>query len=347
MRGHDSIMSPRFFSPRRVAAFLLGVLIAAFGAAVYHRDLLMSSAHGSAGFTPPGAAERLKAIGSFDKLSDTDRRAFTPGEDFKPIPAPGPSDWLTVRKEFGQTYDRFVASRPNKPSTKRNVICMQPLGDFLEDRSPSLDLLEKFAAAYFGMKVKVLPSQPVEKSKLTTRINPGTKKLQILAGDVLELLKGKLPADAYCVQAVTMEDLYPQASWNFVFGMASLRERVGVFSFARYDPAFYGVQRKADYKEVLLRRSCKVLAHEAGHMFGIEHCVYFSCCMNGSNHLGESDSRDVHLCPMCLRKLQHVVGFDIVKRYKALLAVYKEMGFDRESAWVEKRLAHISGDGAR
>ena len=34
-----------------------------------------------------------------------------------------------------------------------------------------------------------------------------------------------------------------------------------------------------------LRRSCKVLAHEACHMFGIEHCVWFRCLMNGSNHL--------------------------------------------------------------
>jgi archaemetzincin len=35
-----------------------------------------------------------------------------------------------------------------------------------------------------------------------------------------------------------MEDLYPDPAWNFVFGQASLRERVEVFSFARYDPAF-------------------------------------------------------------------------------------------------------------
>jgi archaemetzincin len=33
-----------------------------------------------------------------------------------------------------------------------------------------------------------------------------------------------------------MEDLYPEPSWNFVFGQASLNERVGVYSFARYGP---------------------------------------------------------------------------------------------------------------
>jgi archaemetzincin len=191
------------------------------------------------------------------------------------------------------------------------------------------------------MNVKLLPAVAVEKGGFTTRTNSRTRKRQILAGDVLDMLKKKLPADAYCILAVTMEDLYPQSSWNFVFGMASLRERVGVFSFTRYDPAFYGGRRGKDYKKVILRRSCKVLAHEAGHMFGMEHCVYFSCCMNGSNHLKESDSREVHLCPMCLRKLHHVVGFDVVKRYRKLLGVYKEMGLDEEARWVKNRLERI------
>ena len=31
-------------------------------------------------------------------------------------------------------------------------------------------------------------------------------------------------------------------------------------------------------------RACKVMVHEVCHMFGIKHCVYFHCLMNGSNH---------------------------------------------------------------
>ena len=87
-----------------------------------------------------------------------------------------------------------------------------------------------------------------------------------------------------------MDDLYPEPSWNFVFGQASLGERVGVYSFARYDPAFYGEKRGEDYEKVLLWRSCKVLVHETAHMFGLRHCIYFKCVLNGSNHLKESDS---------------------------------------------------------
>ena len=36
-----------------------------------------------------------------------------------------------------------------------------------------------------------------------------------------------------------MIDLYPNESWNFVFGQANPGAGVGVFSFARYDPLFY------------------------------------------------------------------------------------------------------------
>jgi len=41
--------------------------------------------------------------------------------------------------------------------------------------------------------------------------------------------------------SVTMVDIYPRDSWNFVFGLASLKDRTGVFSFKRYDPAFQGI----------------------------------------------------------------------------------------------------------
>ena len=40
--------------------------------------------------------------------------------------------------------------------------------------------------------------------------------------------------DTYCILAVTNNDLYPRDSWNFVFGLADMEERCGVFSFARH-----------------------------------------------------------------------------------------------------------------
>ena len=143
-----------------------------------------------------------------------------------------------------------------------------------------------------------------------------------------------------------MRDLYPDPRWNFVFGQASLRERVGVYSFARYDPRFYGERPAAgkedEVRQLLLRRSCKVLAHEAGHMFGIGHCVYFHCLMNGSNHLEEADARPLHLCPVDLRKLHDSIGFDVVERYRRLRAFYRKAGFGDEADWMDRRIKYLT-----
>jgi archaemetzincin len=93
---------------------------------------------------------------------------------------------------------------------------------------------------------------------------------------------------------------------------------------------------------LILRRSCKVLAHETCHMFGILHCIYFKCLMNGSNHLEESDRRPLHLCPVDLRKLHYSIGFDINQRYRNLLEFDKAVHFDDEAQWLSKRLSRAA-----
>lgn len=295
-------------------------------------------------FTPPEKEERLRAIGNLNELPESLKGLFKEGESFKPLPFPNPGDWLYEHPESGQTYTDFINSNPNKPDSKRNKIYLQPSGDFPEDASPSLGKLKEYVSAFFSLEVRLLLPLDIKDAKLTTRINPYTKKNQILTTDILNLLKRNLPVDAFCLMAITMEDLYPQQTWNFVFGQASFRERVGVYSFARYDPAFYGKERGKDYKKLILWRSCKVLAHEIGHQFGIEHCIYYHCVMNGSNHLQESDARPQHLCPVDLRKLYYSTGFDLEERYKKLQNFHEEYGFEKEANWVKERLKEVLKD---
>lgn len=296
-------------------------------------------------FEPPTETERMGAIGSTRKLSEILKKALEPGEDFEAMSPPQPGEWLAEHEEKGQSFDQFVEANPNRPDTIRKIIYLQPLGEFPDGRIPLLERLEEYSEAYFAMEVQVLPPLALSGNKITTRINQHTQNRQILAADILALLRKNLPADAFCVLAITMEDLYPDPSWNFVFGQAMLRGRVGVYSFARYDPVFYGEKRGSDYEEILLRRSCKILAHETAHMFGLRHCIYFKCVVNGSNHLQESDSRPLHLCPVCLRKLQHSIGFDVVNRYRHLLRFYQKIGFDNDAQWITNRLEHILGSG--
>ena len=114
--------------------------------------------------------------------------------------------------------------------------------------------------------------------------------------------------------SILMQDIYPGPKWNYVFGWANYKARTGVFSFARYDPSFYG-NTDSDVELKLLSNSCYVMVHEIGHMFGMLHCINYECIMNGFNSEVEQNRRlrcnhpifdlnnIVVLCPVCQRKL--------------------------------------------
>ncbi|XP_020351370.2 archaemetzincin-2 isoform X1 [Oncorhynchus kisutch] len=94
-------------------------------------------------------------------------------------------------------------------------------------------------AFYYWLVVKLLPPVTVAATDCAFRVNSSSHNLQIHAGDLLRFLQKRKPYDAFGIMGITVIDLYPKDSWNFVFGRASLTEGMGVFSFARYDDNFY------------------------------------------------------------------------------------------------------------
>lgn len=240
---------------------------------------------------------------------------------------PGPSDWLSSHYESGQTYAQYLNSNPHYPDQRRKVLYVIPLGEFGES-APKLSSLDDYMTAYFHpMKVRVMKTIPDEEVVAKSRMNGGVKQWK--TGDILRWMEKRLPADAYGMLAVTMTDLYPDEQWNFVFGQATYKKRVGVFSFARYG--------SEDEKLVLLRAG-KVLTHEMGHMFGIKHCIAFQCNMNGANHLMEVVRSPPHLCPVCLEKLHRAVKFDPKERYEKLLEYYDKQELKVQANWTRARL---------
>lgn len=293
-------------------------------------------------FVPPTRAEREAAAGPLAGLDAPLRRAFTDGGEFRAKRGPAAADWLAAHEEPGQTFSQYRASRPNVPDDRRSKLQILPLGAFEKGKAPGIPLLRDYMAAYFcPMTVEVLPPVAAGEVPAQSRRNSFSGAMQWKTGDILEWMRGRLPADSYAMIAVTMTDLYPDESWNFVFGQASIRQRVGVFSFARYHPAWAGEPVGDGVDTLVLKRAAKVLSHETGHMFGLLHCVHYECNMNGANHLQEADATPMHLCPVCLRKLCHATRCDPAARYGRLLKFYRANGLEEEAAWVEKRKSAI------
>ena len=284
--------------------------------------------------------DRIAAIGNTSQLSPELQRAFDPAGDFEPMGKPEPGDWLAEHPEKPQSFAAFLNADTNVPAGERRIIYLLPLGEFPAD-APPLAALSQITHAFFQVEVRMLPAVKIKDVAAKTRIHEYTKKRQLLAPDVLTWMTKRLPEDAFGMMAITMEDLYPEPSWNFVFGMASLRERVGVQSFARQDPAFFGEARGADWKQIALRRATWTLVHEIGHMFGLTHCTYWECVQAGSNNQQEADRRPLHLCPVDLRKLHSAIEFDPAVREEELARVLRELGITDEAAWSERRAKWI------
>jgi len=267
---------------------------------------------------------------------------------FEKMGKPKPGEWLYHFHERGQSFDDYEAAHPPRPTASHRVVAFQPVGPFSPLEKTILGKATEFAGIWFDLPTRIEPSLPLPESgwdriRRFSWLDQPVK--QYKTGYFLtRLLPGRFPADAVCYLAITMVDLYPEESWNFVFGQASLSQRVGVYSMARYFPQFWGQKESPDTYYLALRRSCKVLAHEVGHIFGLAHCVYYRCAMSGSNSLEESDRRPLHLCPICLKKLQWNREFDTIKRYEGLREFLKNQDLKEEATWINLRLKRIGSN---
>lgn len=259
---------------------------------------------------------------------------------------PQPGDWLTQFPEAGQSLELYKTKDSNILTTlKRRRIVLQPLGEFPADRRWILESLREYAQVYFQMDARVAKSivlRDPEKSKLGRKL-PEDVRADKYARQydavklVNDLLLPKLPDDAVVYLGITMEDLYAK-DMNYVFGYGSFDNRTGVYSLARYFPEFWDEPSNERTRIVALRRAFKVLNHETSHIFGLRHCVFYDCTMNGGNSLEEADATSIHECPVCHQKLMWNLKFDPLARFKNLIKIYEKHGLMEEAAWLEKRI---------
>lgn len=244
---------------------------------------------------------------------------------FEPMHPPEPDEWLSSFSEDGQTFEQYINGSPTLPTGQRRTIYIQPIGRFDEKSERVINITAEYMENFFGLPVKLLRGTKFKEplSLKNYRFNKLLRHRQVRTGYILdEVLFPALPEDAAALIAFTNEDLYPDEYMNFVFGQASLANRVGVWSL-------YWLDVSAD-DQTFLRRTLKIAVHETGHMFSIAHCIKYECVMSGSNHLRETDSRPIDACPECMAKICWMGGVEPLKRYSQLEGFAARHGLIKE-----------------
>ncbi|KAH7304423.1 hypothetical protein B0I35DRAFT_363364 [Stachybotrys elegans] len=125
---------------------------------------------------------------------------------------------------------------------------------------------------------------------------------------------------------------------------------------------------KTGWAAMWLARTCRTASHELGHCFGLDHCVYYACVMQGVATISEDARQPPYLCAVCLSKLAFGVMSEasgtkgkgkardasrreseelewVIARYKALAAVCITWGnvglWKTFHAWITGRLEEL------
>lgn len=306
---------------------------------------------------PPSRAEILRtqthpAIGPLHDLGEAEHRLFVHPAAFTPLAKPEPGSWRHRFDEPSQSYPEYVVSVPNSPHGQRNRLYLLPLGTFPQElvvepvyvvlvRAPELPWLASYIECFYGLPTTVMDSRSLDALDIPARDYKG--HLQLDAQALLSTVQPWLPADAYSMTAILHRDLYVYAEQQYAFGYGLHRGRLATMSVAHFDPIFTGHARSDTWRQDIDRRSLAVLTHEVGHTLGMRHCGYYKCVMNGMATPEEIDQTPLHLCPICLRKLDSLRVIDPLVRYERLAAFYDEAQMRREATWVRWRIDHVLG----
>ena len=129
---------------------------------------------------------------------------------------------------------------------------------------------------------------------------------------------------------------------------SALQTAVSAYSASLSSISTSSQASQASQATLWLGRVCRTASHELGHCFGIDHCVYYACIMQGSASLAEDVRQPPYLCPVDLAKVLRATGTDMEKRYTALLGFCEKYGEDAMFAafatWIRTRILEVKDE---
>ncbi|MCI9845848.1 archaemetzincin [Flavobacterium pectinovorum] len=262
----------------------------------------------------------------FDQIEKNDIELAKPVE----------GDWLYSHKEKGQSFEQFINSKHIVPTSESNIIYIRPIGDFNSLQNKQIELLREYLEIYFQLKTKILEMVSNDIIPESAQRIGYENNQQFLAGYILDnVLKKDKPLNRIALMGLTEVDLYPKPEWNFVFGLASYHDKVGVSSIYRLQDGIL----TSDNFNLCLSRLLKISSHEIGHMFGLHHCIAAECVMNGTNSMSETDKSSVRLCSVCQRKLNSGIKYNNEKRLTELKIYFQKNHLTEELQLINKDIA--------
>jgi archaemetzincin len=110
-----------------------------------------------------------------------------------------------------------------------------------------------------------------------------------------------------------------------------------VLSTRSYPPQRF---KRLDWEETWLARACVVAVHELGHCFGLDHCVYYACVMQGTASVAEDTQQPPYLCPICQSKVAYTAAIEPVPTRGRRRRTIEEVG-RMERRWTLKQYAAL------
>jgi archaemetzincin len=253
-------------------------------------------------------------------------------ELYDTLSTPQPGEWLYEQQELGQTLEEFLDDTPIDSNNAEATFYILPIDIIHEEKFSLIADVATYLTTIFGNEVTVLPSINAQ------LFPPHYFRDEQLNSQLLldEIIRPLLEKDALGIMGLTQRDIYPGDGWNFVFGQANTKEKIGITSFARY-----GNYDTDSTRQLVLNRLIKTTTHEFLHMLGLQHCIQFACVLNGSNSLDESDKKPSIICPECLAKLDFIFPTFTEKYFPASLQFYQKYHFKKEADFCKRALKGI------